>query len=219
MVKRRQGEFQWRRARALPLLILFCVCLVAAYVGYFFTPWFFYRYFYPLQLALTLALGLSLTKIIASLPRRNWLFASVAGLAAAVLFCGNLRLNKVVDLVLSEDSRDIGYRNIGLWARSYFPPGTVVGAHQTGALAYYNPQLRLVNLDGVVSRPSLDAILARDLAGFAIRSGVQFTVDWGINHQFTVDNSKPEDAARLVKILDVPGFRSWGYGWELHEVR
>jgi len=114
-----------------------------------------------------------------------------------------------------DDARPWSYRNVGRWAAGHFPPGTVVGAGQTGALAYYAPSLRVVNLDGVVSAPAYDALLRRDLLGYARGRGVRFTLGWHQDSAFFRANSRRGDRTTLRKVLDVPTIRAWGYPWEV----
>lgn len=206
-LRRRSGVAAW----------LFALALVGAYVGYFFAPWFFRRYFFPLQLGLAWLFA-GATASLAGAPRRPLHAAALAlGLTAAALTVHLASPLTWHMLTRAEDSAT-GYRDVGRWAARHFPAGTVVGAGQSGALAYYARDLRVVNLDGVVSAPAYEAMVRRDLLGYARRRGVRYTLGWRQDHIFLRNNSRVIDRASLPKRLDVPGLRSWGYAWEVCEL-
>jgi 4-amino-4-deoxy-L-arabinose transferase-like glycosyltransferase len=202
------------RRRAGGTVWLFALALVAAYVGYFFAPWFFRRYFFPLQLGLAWAFAGAMTSLVGA-PRRAWHAAAVALTVTATALAANLTHPLTSRMLARSVDSALGYRDVGLWAARYFPAGTVVGAGQSGALAYYARDLRVVNLDGVVSGPAYEAMMGRDLIGYARRRGVRYTLGWRQDHVFLRQNSRVGDRALLPKRLDVPGLRSWGYAWEV----
>jgi 4-amino-4-deoxy-L-arabinose transferase-like glycosyltransferase len=194
--------------------VLFALALVAVYVGYFFAPWFFRRYFFPLQLALAWLFVGAASSLLGALRHRH--HATLASIVLTLAALGaNLSHRLTRRMLTLDDARSWSYRNVGLWAARYFPPGTVVGAGQTGALAYYAPSLRVVNLDGVVSAPAYDAMLRNDLLGYARRRGVRYTLGWRQDSEFFRANSRPADRTALRKVFDVPEIRSWGYAWEV----
>jgi len=75
-----------------------------------------------------------------------------------------------------------GYREPALFALTALPPGTVVGALQSGALMYYaSPSTTVVNLDGVVDRHAHRAIVEGRRADYAHQRNISWFVDWPFN--------------------------------------
>lgn len=213
---RQQWAIELRRRTGLAL-VMFCLALVAAYVGYFFAPWFFRRYFFPLQLALAWLFAGSTAALLAA-PRRTLHTGILSAVITAAALGVNLS-NRVTWRMLTRDDATLwSYRNLGLWARANIPPGTAVGGGQTGALAYYATDLRVVNLDGVVSAPAYESLRRRDMLGYARRTGVRYVLGWPSDGEFLRALSHPDDAAAMRKVLDVPRIRSWGYPWVVWEL-
>ena len=92
-----------------------------------------------------------LDEVTTALPSPRARFAFNLALFA-ILILGQARPSNVLPLYTSGPDRNSGYMNIGLWARDRFPPGTVIGSSQTGALGYFADRLKVINLDGVVNR-------------------------------------------------------------------
>jgi 4-amino-4-deoxy-L-arabinose transferase-like glycosyltransferase len=177
----------WLALHATLLLLFYCG-LVGAY-------WYFYRYFYPVRLALVglVAVGVSLAG--AALARRlraQWLPASLGALV-------------VVGVVALELPRTLaphlgGYREIGLWANETLPAGTLVAAAQAGSLAYHGDRLRVVNIDGKINREALTALQERDMSGYLRRQGVRYVLDWEWNvRKLVIGRSLPGTSDMVVK--------------------
>ncbi len=56
------------------------------------------------------------------------------------------------------------------------PPPAVVGAYQSGAVGYFNPNV--VNLDGKVNSAALDAVSRGQFPAFVAARGITHVVDW-----------------------------------------
>jgi hypothetical protein len=63
------------------------------------------------------------------------------------------------------------------------PDSAVLGAFQSGALAFYGwPRTQVVNLDGVVDGTAAQAIKDRNLGEYARSRGVTYFADWPFNY-------------------------------------
>ena len=78
-----------------------------------------------------------------------------------------------------------GYRTMALEILAQVPPGTTLGAMQSGALGYYAaPSIRVVNMDGVVNRAAADAISANRLGAYITTAHIGYFADWDYNLHF-----------------------------------
>lgn len=75
-----------------------------------------------------------------------------------------------------------GYREVARDILSLLPERSVVGAFQSGALAYYaGDNCTVVNLDGVVDHDAAIAIRRKRLGEYARYRGVGYFADWRSN--------------------------------------
>lgn len=203
--------------RAAPAL-LWGALLFFVYPLHVLAHWFFPRYQYPILIPLLLVLGL-LYGFIASRPRLE----RFATPLAASLVVGSLAFHasrhETATLLFAKRENVAGYRAIGLWARDAFPRGTTIGSSQTGALGYFAPDLRVVNLDGVVNRACYDSLVARRNIDYILDEKIEYVLGWPNNIGFIrLFSSRPADPF-LVPLGPVPGIRSWGNEWLLYRVR
>lgn len=103
-------------------------------------------------------------------------------------------------------------------ARATFPAGTTIAGQQTGALGFYACDLNVINVDGVVSRPALDAARQGDVLGYCRSRDVEYIVGWESNIRSMLDFSRPADHGFVERIGTVPGFRSWGEQWHIYRL-
>ena len=129
----------------LSALGIWAAAMFAAYTGYIFGPWYFTRYFYPLIVPILVLLAFALRMAVQE-------SRGLAALAAVALMGALVQRSQFRTAFTSVTTTLYGYMNVGLWARDQFPPGTRVGAVQSGALGYFAPDLTVVNLDGVVNQ-------------------------------------------------------------------
>lgn len=145
---------------ALALAVLFVI-----YVAMFWPVFFYVRYTAPL-VALTfplMALGLT-----AAVPNRRMLtavpIAMLAGFAAtAWLTLHTGRIGNSHSLSAGHIARKL-------------PPPAVVGAYQSGAVGYFNPNV--VNLDGKVNSGLLAALDTGTFPAYVKARGLTHVVDW-----------------------------------------
>jgi hypothetical protein len=205
------GWRRWRNARALAPLALFSVALFLAYALYIFTFWFFSRYLFPFALVLVPLVGFAFAA--ANGGRRLAAATAIAITAAMWLSAG------LPGVLRPEDPAPRGYMNVGLWAAGAFAPGTAIGSSQTGALGYFAPQLRVVNLDGVVNRACFDSLLAGENMAYIRGAGIRYVIGWDINLSFIALHSKDFAKSEDLNVRGViPGVRSLGYEWWVAEV-
>lgn len=205
------------RTRVHFTLLAYSGGLFAAYTGYIFGSWYFPRYLFPMTALglFYLALGLDFTarSFVSGRGRAAYrlLFPvlMVAGLAAAPSF----RL-----LYLSKPSRAFGYMNIGLWARANFKAGTRIGSSQTGALGYFADNLRVFNLDGVVSASCYESLRARRNIEYIRANRIDHVLGFPQNIEFLKLNSANYKDGDLVVKGSIPDFTSWGQRWLICDV-
>jgi hypothetical protein len=208
------GVALFRRGRPgwLALPGVFGLSLFLAYTLYVFAPWFFPRYLAPLNVfaiaSVSAALGWAVER---SGRHRSW--SGAVAVAAIVLLCvAQPRFGK---LMFAPPDDQIGYRNLGLWARSALRPGTTVGATQSGALAYYANGYRTLNLDGVVNADAYDAMSRGRALDYMREQEVDYVVAWRRNYLYLKRNAAGFRETDLPVVGYIDGFRSWGIQWQL----
>src|SRR6185436_7143101 len=106
---------------------------------------------------------------------------------------------------------------IGEWAAKRFPPGTVVGGTQTGALGYFAPELTVINLDGVVNEAAYGALRAGRI-GDHVRSQHVAWLVWQDDIEFLARESRRGRPLALERVERIPGITTWGAPWDLWRV-
>lgn len=136
----------------------------------------------------------------------------------AVIFFGNV-MRPGIKGFLFDDSIDLkGYVKISKILNEELPKGSTIGAMQTGAMAYFSDNLKVVNLDGVVNPDAYMALRDKHLIEYIKKCKIDYLVLWDINYQLLAYASpalKAEDLT-LVKIFD--SVKSLGYNWYLYKV-
>ena len=103
-----------------------------------------------------------------------------------------------------------GYRQPALAVLDSLPADAVVGSLQSGALGYYGltvrPDVRVVNLDGVVDAEAAEALRRGRLASFARSRGVTHLADWTFNVDLFLRRSGDDRLSRaaLDEIAQAP---------------
>jgi hypothetical protein len=191
--------------------------LVAAYALYIFAPWYFPRYYLPAVIPFALTLG-SLADIFmrqVESPRARKMFAAVA---LTLLIGVNVGQAEFRNFYINRDTLTSGYMNLGLWAQKRFPDRTKIGSMQTGALAYFAPNLTIVNLDGVVNRACYEALRRKEGMEYIRGERIEYFIAWLENFETLMKETKSfrDDDMILVGRLD--GFGSWRHNWYLYKV-
>ncbi|GAB4386620.1 hypothetical protein [Albidovulum sp.] len=216
------GAVRRRRVEGLAVLAAAGFLIGLLYVFHVPAFWFFERYFYLLFLALAVA-GAVLGARLARRAGRG--AAPIAGLAGAGLVALNLvALAPYLQGDVTASKRGIdGVKGYAASARAVLaalPAEAVVGAMQSGAIAFFAPLVRpgveVVNLDGVVNGAAHAAIRAERLADYLEARRVSHFADWELNRRMLERYLGP-GAARLAlePVADMPPqdpshrFRLW----------
>lgn len=202
-------------APVLPLS-LFCMALLLAYTLYIFTPWYFDRYFFPLTMLYILILAILLNRIAAVMnAQQHTIVHLVIGVA---WFAFLLADGQYPDYFLGGENRNAGYRNLGIWAKTNLPAGTVVGSSQSGALSYFAPELKVINLDGVVNKECFISLQEGRNMEYIREKDIEYIFGWENNIEFIRQHSKNFRESDLVFIKVLDGFRSWDHDWYFYKV-
>ena len=173
----REGVFDAIK-RALAPMLAFAFIAYVFYVGYVQGMHFFDRYLYVVTLA-------SLAFVCAYIGRseKPRVLACVAG-----ALCVVTSMTPALEIVhyrslwtlfsMDAERARVGFRSVGIWAREHVAQGETIGSTQTGAIAYYATDHVVVNLDGVVSRPALDALHAKRIDEYMDDRGVDVLMEW-----------------------------------------
>lgn len=186
---------RWSRAertRPLGAFALHSLLVLAFYALVVPAMWFFRRYLAACQLTLTWCIAWCVARAWLVTSARLGRAAVLVRIAPSVALAGLavLALGSSLDflLVTPIGSRrgglhgTEGYRDPARDVLARLPGPTVLGALQSGALAYYAPpSVRVVNLDGVVDGNARRAGQAHRLAEYARARGVNYLIDWPFN--------------------------------------
>lgn len=215
--------FAWRKRfltfsifeRILPLP-LFGVAILMAYTLYVFAHWFFDRYFFPITLSYILIFSVLLHAVASRLTalQRTRLYAGII----AVWFSVLLIRGDYVDYFFGEPNPNVGYMNLGLWAENNLPPGTVVGASQSGAIGYFTPSLKVVNLDGVVNKECFHSLQEGWNMDYIKAEKIDYVVGWQNDIKMIKMHSKNFKESDLTFVKELEGFKSWNHEWYLYKV-
>ena len=209
----------------LAALLLHAIVIWGFYSFYLPAFWFFRRYLAPTQLVLALVAG----AIWALAPGgRGGRGGRGARAILAVAMIAALGLSFRWLLWTPSASPDSGV----LGAKGYrapveellrsVPPGSHIGAFQSGALSYFRPAgVSISNLDGVVDGAAATALRDGQLASFARSRHITHLIDWDLNLDLfrrqageevalkvlaTTTHPQGADTLRLVR-LDQPASR------------
>jgi hypothetical protein len=197
-------------------LITTSLFMFASYTFYLTANWFYSRYFFPLGLFFVVLTAFANNQLItsfSSLKSRALVFAATV----IILFSVNIARPGFKDFFFNEYKRS-GYIEIGSWANETFPKGTIVGSNQTGALGYFSKDISVINLDGVVNKNAYNAIKNKELFEYIKSRRIEYFIDWNINYEFLVRNSKNFKAGDIALVKKIEGLKSWDYEWFLYKV-
>lgn len=196
----------------------YAVALACAYIFYIFGPHFFDRYLHPVRIPLLITTAILLDLFFSLLQKTSIQVGATIIIAVSMIVsqCSDPYFN---DLLFRKGNRNLGYMNLGLWAKSTFPTGTVVGSSQTGAVGYFADNLKVVNLDGVVNKRCFESLVRRTNIRYVREEGIQYVFGWKINFAFLVLMSKDYKPGDITDIKKISGFRSWNTDWYVGKVR
>jgi len=206
------------RATILAVSWGYAAVLACAYVFYIFGPHYFDRYLHPIRIPLLLTIALLIDAFFLLLKRMSiQVGAAIVGAGMAIVpLCGDSYFK---DLMFGEANHNLGYMNLGLWARSTFSAGTVIGGSQTGAVGYFADNLKVVNLDGVVNRRCYESLVRRENLRYVREEGIRYLFGWKVNFAFLARMSQDFKPGDIEDIRPILGFRSWNADWYVAKVR
>jgi hypothetical protein len=197
--------------------ILYALLLFAAYSLYVFGPWFFERYLFPIAVVLFLIFAVIIDSLLERLRRKSYRICAITIIVSLVVTL-DLTDPEFGRTFFRTDTTSLGYMNIGMWAKRTFTPGTVIGSTQSGALGYFADSLRIINLDGVVSKSCYESLVRFKSMSYLRERHVQYVVGWYSNFQYLEHQSEGISRRDLSVLKKIEGFQSWGYDWYLAKV-
>jgi hypothetical protein len=163
------------------ILLIFSILIFIAYSFYIFTVWYFARYFYPIMLQFNFLLLFVIDRLI--YRKKKWLMA-YSFLIITFITVMNIKSPEFTDLYFSKDNLRVGYMYIGNWVKNNLPPGTRIGAAQSGALSYFADNQQIINLDGCVNKPFYEACLQKKGIEYVKAKKIDFIIDWTCNIEY-----------------------------------
>ncbi|HEY3402397.1 MAG TPA: hypothetical protein VGK59_03360 [Ohtaekwangia sp.] len=212
----RKKLFTLTLVRSFSPLILFFSIMFFAYTCYIFTSWYFSRYFFPFTVLFILLFAVLLDVILrhSSGTLRKLAIPLVLLLWFVPLFVrGNF-----IHYYTGEPDNTLGYRNMALWANDNFPKGTVIGSSQSGALGYFCPDLKVVNLDGVVNGECYQYLIEERNMEYIRKRKIEYVVGWYNNIDFIKLRTQNFKESDLQLVKKIESFQSWQHHWYVYTV-
>lgn len=198
------------------IIIAFSVTLIFSYGLYIMGWWFYDRYLFCLIfipiVAVVTASHLYLEKSSNPKAARNILLAVIA-------LC--LVQPRLWTMELGINSKDYqGYRSLGIWLNETLPAGSTVGSMQTGGLGFYGTNLNVINLDGVVNKPALEALKAGQIEKYIQDEQLDYIVGWNVNTTALARTSQLGEGIKdKLTLLETSEFVTWYFSdWDLYKV-
>jgi len=207
--------FKGSVAEHLPLITT-SLLIFGSYTFYLTANWFYSRYFFPLSLFFVALTAFASNQLILSFGSSKGKAIVFAAIIIA-LICVNVVRPGIKDFFFKEYKKS-GYIEAGKWVNDNFPKGTIVGSNQTGAMSYFSKDITVINLDGVVNKEAYNAIRNKELIEYVKSKKIEYFIDWKINYEFLVRNSKNFKENDVVLIKQVEGLSSWDYEWFVYKV-
>ncbi len=218
IVSLKTRTYRWFKnsvAEHLPLITT-SLLLFAVYSFYLNATWFYSRYFFPLSLLFIISAGFSFNQLSISFNSAK---------SKAVIFLGVIIVLITITIIrpgfkdfFFKDYMKSGYIEIGEWVNNNFPEGTTIGSNQTGSMGYFARNMNIINLDGVVNKEAYNAIKNKELIEYVKNKKIEYFIDWKINYEFLVRNSKNFKDKDIDLIQRVDGIKSWDYEWFVYKV-
>lgn len=197
----------------IAMFAVHAVAILAFYTFIVSALWFFRRYLVPTEFMVTLLVAIAFA--------RAWKSGRGAKLVAGVVVTGLLVIGAAsaarslwIAPTVTPDTGLNGAKGYREAARDVFaliPSQAVVGAFQSGALAYYAPPgVRVINLDGVVDSRAAEAGRRHKLADYARARGMTHIADWKFNLDNFVRLSSASTTTSSVSVHTLGTARSQG---------
>jgi hypothetical protein len=200
--------------RVVAPLGLFALVLMVVYPFYAPASWFYVRYLFPSFPVFVILIALLFDVILTDFRDRP--LARKVGIGVILVLSAFLASDpKWTEMYASPPHPHDGYRAIGVWARDSLPPGSIIGAPQSGGIGYFATNMTVLNLDGVVNRECLDSIRAFSIVEYMEGNSVQYIIGWLGNFRFITLQAKDRNRSRIVMGHPIDSIRSWNSPWFL----
>lgn len=196
---------------------LFFLFILLAYTFYFFTPWYYGRYFFPTVIFLIVLLSYLLISLINSISNKLIKNISIAAVFILTLIL-NLTNEDFGNIILKKGADSNGYMQLGLWAKSNFKDGTVIGSSQTGGLGYFADNLKVINLDGVVNEECYKSLVEHKNMDYIKEKGIEYVIGWDLNINFIKYNSDNFQEDDLLFLYTINDFKTRDLVWKVYKV-
>lgn len=162
--------------KRMDVIFIAVALTLMAYSFYVFGHWFFYRYFYPMELCLLLLSACAFEFFSKKVPagiRKS----SLAALIVAFLFIFG-RTGSVI-YGYTTDDKIFTYHQIAKSLDKIIPEGARVGSFQAGTIGYFSNRT-VINLDGVVNADALIAMQEKKMMEYLQRERIEYVVDYAV---------------------------------------
>lgn len=159
--------------RELSFLILFSVCLIAAYSLYVFGVFFFIRYFYPVYFVAMIFIAFAVRDVVRWLgsARVFWRRALVS--ACALYAIGHLYM---VYNCCYRSQPVYHFYDVAEWVEQNTDEHDTIGVFQSGTIGYLSNR-RVINLDGKVNHDAMAALEEGRLHEYIQDAGIDVLMD------------------------------------------
>jgi hypothetical protein len=197
-------------------LLVYSLLLFLFYNLYLPVFWFFKRYYHPIALTIVIYCGLFFF-----LLNKRWLqnrsklvksmCIAICYILIAFSFAPSLKLfiRGTPEHTIDKDIFGAkGYYSPAKVAAKTIPPGTRVGAFQSGAFGYFLNENLVFNLDGKVNRDALNALLERRMFAYLKSQEIEYLIAWDFNLDYFLlqrsQYSKDYISKKLLPMVDLP---------------
>jgi hypothetical protein len=172
--------------------------LMLAYMLLPAPPWYSMRYTVPFQLALTLAVSITLCRLLETF------LAGRVILLAGITFFGIHSACHYYSMYPRPGVSSAGYISRANWARENLPEGSILGVPQSGYMSYFSGHTT-INLDGVVNRQAFDARREGRMIDYILEQKINFVMDGKAMLEHMVINENPERFHAHFLHFEAPG--------------
>jgi hypothetical protein len=204
-----------QKSRIYIIMLGFSMIIVLSYTFYIFTHWYFSRYYFPLVILFLLFMATLIDKL--SEISLRYKFVTI-GMVIISLY-SFIFMGKFQDYFSLKVNDKLGYMSIGLWSAQNFQPGTVIGAYQTGALAYFANNLKVINLDGVVNKEAYTSLVGGKLMEYIRNSKIEYILTWKSNLYLLEKETNNFKNQELQYFYTIQGLKSWNDEWYVYKVK
>lgn len=200
------------------LLVIFSLLLFAAYNFYIFGYWFFYRYLYPITF-LFIIFTVLLFEILNNMNIKSSAVKKLNPVLIGCVILGFFLQTPFQEMFYSPKLINNGYMNLGLWASKSLNSYAVVGASQSGALGYFAENLKVINLDGVVSKKCYESLEQKTNIEYIKSQKIEYILGWPSNFRFIQQRSSNFKETDIVFLGKIDEFRTLNVQWLIAQVK